>query len=93
MVKAHVTGLAGLWLLGFLCGEDVAGVAHVARGVAEAGALFLQLGDLAFALDAELVAAAAALHPFHKGHGLPMGRWHRLHRRPGQGVFSALELS
>ncbi len=92
VVEAHVAGLAGLGLTGFLQRESVTGVAGVARGQAEAPTLGLELADLRFALGPELVAAAAALHALHHGHRLGVGAGHGLHRRPGQVVLALLEL-
>ncbi len=92
MVKAHMAGLAGLWLLGFCDREDVPGVAGIAGGAAESGPRLLELAVLCLGLEADLVAPSAALHPFHHGNGLGVGCGHGLHGRPGQGVLTLLEL-
>ena len=53
---------------------------------------FLQLLHLLVGLDPDLVAAAAALHAVHHGHGLHVEGGHGLHGGPGLGVLAVLEL-
>ena len=55
-------------------------------------ALLAQFLHLLVGLDPDLVAAAAALHAVHEGHGLHVEGGHGLHDVPGLGVLSALEL-
>ncbi len=38
------------------------------------------------------MAASTSLHPLHQSHGLPVGGGHGLHRLPGEGMLSRLEL-
>ena len=90
MVEAHVAGLAGLRLPRLFDREGMAGMAGIAGGHAESGAALSQILDLRLGLQSDLVASAAALHPFHQSHRLPVGGRHGLHGRPGQGMLAAL---
>ena len=92
MVKAHVTGLAGLGLPGFLNGESVPGMAGIAGGYAKPCSPLLQLFYLSLGLQPDLVTSSTAFHPFHQSHGLPVGRGHRFHRCPGGRMLSSFEL-
>ncbi len=93
VVEPHVAGLTGLGLLRLLEREGVTGVAGVAGGVAEGarpvGGDLLQVG---VALEPDLVAAAATLHPVGHRDRLGVDRRHRLHCGPGQRVLPLLEL-
>jgi hypothetical protein len=60
MVEAHVAGLAGLRLLGLGDREDMPGVAGIAGGAAEPGTCLLQVADIGFGLEADLVATGWA---------------------------------
>ena len=92
VVDAHVAGLAGLGLLGLLLGEEVPGVAGITGGDPEMAALLAQFLHLLVGLDPDLVAAPAAFHAVHEGHGLHVEGGHGLHDVPGLGVLAALEL-
>ena len=79
-------------LAGLDDGEGVAGVAGIACRRPVYLALLLELGDFLFALEADLVAAAAPLHAVGQDHGHGVGGGHGLEGRPGEGVFAALVL-
>ena len=72
--------------------KSVPGVAGIAGGNPELAPLLSQFLDLDVRLDADLVAAAAALHAVHQGHGLHVEGGHGLHGGPGLGVLAVLEL-
>jgi hypothetical protein len=92
MIKAHVAGLTGLRLTGFLDGEEVPRVARITRRDAESRPLRLQLPDLGFRLEADLMTPATAFHPFGQRHRKPVRGRHSLHRRPRLCVLAPLEL-
>src|SRR4030095_5612890 len=92
VIEAHVAGLAGLRLPCLLDRKQVPCVTRVAGRHPKAAALLLQLPDLHFSLEANLVAPTTALHPFGESHRLPVKRGHGFHGSPTESMFSRLEL-
>ena len=92
MIKTHVAGLARLRLPGFDDGEGVPRMAGIARSHTETHARPLQFSDLGLRFQADLMAAATALHPFRQRHGEPVRGGHSFHRRPSRRVLATLEL-
>ena len=92
MINAHVTGSAGLRLSGLPDGEEMPGVADIARCGTKPCALSLEVFDLSFSFQSNLVTSTAPFHSLHQGHGLPMGCRHGLHGSPRKGMLALLEL-
>ena len=92
MVHPHVARPARLRLPRLRHREQVTGMAGVARGEAESGALRLQLPNFVLGLQADAMASAAALHALGERHRQPVRGRHGVHARPRQGVLAALEL-
>lgn len=67
-------------------------MAGVARGVAVAAVLLIQLLDFIVALQTDFVAGSATLHAIDQAHRLPVNRRHGVLGGPSHGVFAFAEL-
>ena len=92
MIETHVAGLTCLRLPCLLDRKQVPCMTRVTGCHSKAATLLLQLPDLRFSLEANLVTTTAALHPFGESHWLPVKRGHGFHGSPAESMFSRLEL-
>ena len=92
VVHAHVAGLAGLGLPGLFDRKKMSGMACVTGSETVASSSILQLLDLLFRLQPQLMATSASLHPFGKSNGLGMRCGHGFHDGPGKSMLPSRKL-